>query len=69
MGYGDHWQRAQDAARTAIGSLGADDRATLVLFSRNAEENMRATSDRGRLEARDQRREGRRRARRATARR
>ena len=51
MGYGDHWQRAQDAARDAIGSLGAGDQATLVLFGRNAEENMRATSDRGRLEA------------------
>ena len=50
MGYGDHWQRAQDEARKAIGSLGAADRATLVLFSRNAEENIRATSDRGRLE-------------------
>jgi hypothetical protein len=50
MGYADHWQRAQDAARRAIGSLGADDRATLVLFSRNAEENMRATSDKARLD-------------------
>src|SRR5262249_24465974 len=51
MGYGDHWQRAQDEARKAIGSLGAADRTTLVLFSRNAEENIRATSGRGRLEA------------------
>src|SRR5918912_4168896 len=42
MGYGDHWQRARDAARQAVSSLGSDDRATLVLFSRNAEENMRA---------------------------
>src|SRR5215475_7756496 len=50
MGYGDHWQRAQDEARKAIGSIGPADRATLVLFSRNAEENIRATSDRGRLE-------------------
>ncbi len=50
MGYGDHWQRALDEARRAIGSLNAADRATLVLFSRNAEENIRATSDRGRLE-------------------
>jgi hypothetical protein len=30
--------------------MGANDRATLVLFDRNAEENMRATSDRVRLE-------------------
>jgi hypothetical protein len=51
MGYGDHWQRAQDAARSAINSLGAGDRATLVVFSRNAEESIRATSDRGRLTA------------------
>jgi hypothetical protein len=34
-----------------IGSIGANDRATLVLFSRNAEETLRATSDRGRLES------------------
>src|SRR5947207_7274215 len=51
MGYADHWKKAQDAARTVIRGLGPDDRATLVLFSRNAEENMRATSDRSRLEA------------------
>jgi hypothetical protein len=50
MGYGDHWDRARDAARTAIRSLGAGDKATLVLFSRNAEESMRATTDKGRLE-------------------
>ena len=47
MGYGDHWQRAQRCgARRGRRGLGADDKATLVLFSRNAEENMRATSDR-----------------------
>jgi hypothetical protein len=51
MGYGDHWDRARDAARTVVRGLGPDDKATLVLFSRNAEENMRATSDRSRLEA------------------
>jgi hypothetical protein len=51
MGYGDHWGKAQEAARTVVRGLGTDDRATLVLFSRNAEENMRATSDRSRLEA------------------
>jgi len=51
MGYGDHWSRAQDAARTVVRGLGADDKATLVLFARNAEENMRATADRSRLEA------------------
>ena len=51
MGYADHFDRAKAAARDVIGSLGAGDRATLVLFGRNAEESMRATSDRGRLEA------------------
>ena len=51
MGYGDHWQRAQAAAREAVRSLAADERATLVLFGRNAEEHMRATTDHGRLEA------------------
>jgi hypothetical protein len=51
MGYDDHFRRAQDAARTVVRGMGAGDRATLVLFARNAEENMRATSDRGRLEA------------------
>src|SRR4051794_15370408 len=51
MGYGDHWDRARDAARSAINSLRTGDRATIVLFSRNAEESIRATGDRGRLEA------------------
>jgi len=49
MGYGDHWQRARDEAHKAVGALGNADKATLVLFSRNAEESMRATSDRARL--------------------
>jgi hypothetical protein len=51
MGYGDHWQRARDAAHAVVAGIGADDKATLVLFARNAEENMRATSERGRLDA------------------
>lgn len=50
MGYGDHWNKARDAARRVVRGLGADDRATLVLFAKNAEENMRATPDRARLE-------------------
>ena len=49
MGYGDHWQRAKDAASKAIDSIGPNDKATIVLFGRNAEEAIRATSDRGRL--------------------
>jgi hypothetical protein len=51
MGYGDHWARAQEAAKGVVRGLGREDRATLVLFARNAEENMRATADRTRLEA------------------
>jgi Aerotolerance regulator N-terminal/von Willebrand factor type A domain len=51
MGYGDHWQRAREAARQAIDRLGPDDRATLVLFASNAEENVRASADRVRLKA------------------
>src|SRR5262245_22477709 len=51
MGYGEYWHPAAGAARKAIDSIGPADRATLVLFSRNAEESIRATSDRGRLEA------------------
>ena len=50
MGYGDHWQKAKAAAHDAVRSLGGNDKATLVLFSRNAEESMRATSDRARLD-------------------
>jgi hypothetical protein len=49
MGYGDRWQQARTAAHRAIDALTGEDRATLVLFSRNAEENVRATSDRLRL--------------------
>ncbi len=51
MGYGDRWQRARDEASKVIDSLGGADKATLVLFGRNAEENLRATSDKGRLQA------------------
>jgi len=51
MGYGDHFQRAQAAARDVVASLGPNDRASLVLFGRNAEEQLRSTTDRGRLEA------------------
>jgi len=50
MGYGDHWQKAKAAAHQAVASLSNNDKATLVLFSRNAEESMRATSDRARLD-------------------
>src|SRR5205823_9947635 len=39
----------KDAARGVVRGMGANDRATLVLFGKNAEENMRATADRTRL--------------------
>jgi hypothetical protein len=51
MGYGDHWKKAVAAALSAIGDVNGSDKATLVLFGRNAEESVRATSDHGRLEA------------------
>src|SRR5262249_47382584 len=51
MGYGDHWQKARQAAHKAVSSIGSGDRATIVLFDRDAEETLRATSDRGRLDA------------------
>lgn len=51
MGYGDHWERAKDEAKQVIDSLGNGDQATLVLFDRSAEENVRATGDQTRLRA------------------
>ncbi|HQX81079.1 MAG TPA: BatA domain-containing protein [Vicinamibacterales bacterium] len=51
MGYGDHWQRAKDEAKKVIDGLGNGDQATLVLFDRSAEENVRATGDKTRLRA------------------
>lgn len=51
MGYGDRFSRAQKAARDAVSSIGMNDKATLVLFDRDTEETVRATSDRGRLES------------------
>jgi hypothetical protein len=47
MGYGDHWTRAQAAARDAVANLDRDDRATLVLFDQAPEEVVRGTSNRG----------------------
>jgi aerotolerance regulator-like protein/VWA domain-containing protein len=50
MGYGDHWQKAQQAARKAVEGVGREDQATLILFGTGTEEAVRATSDRGRLQ-------------------
>jgi Aerotolerance regulator N-terminal/von Willebrand factor type A domain len=51
MGFGDHWQRATQAAREQINKLSASDRATLVLFSSGADIQMRSTSEKSRLSA------------------
>jgi hypothetical protein len=51
MGYGDRWARAMDAARSAIGQVGASDRGSIVFFASSAEVALRSTSDRGRLTA------------------
>ena len=51
MGYGDHWTRAKAEAKKIVGSLSGEDRGTLVLFGTGAEEAVRATGDRARLES------------------
>jgi hypothetical protein len=49
MGYDDHWQRAPTAARAAIDGLGANDRASLVVFDAGARTLTQPTADRARL--------------------
>ena len=51
MEYGDRWQQARAAAKKAIDSLGAGDRASLVIFSTGADVTVRSVADRARLEA------------------
>jgi hypothetical protein len=51
MGFGDHWQRATAAARDQFAKMSASDRATLVLFSANADIQMRSTSEKARFNA------------------
>lgn len=46
MGYGDHDDRAKQAARDAVSSLRAEDRASLVLFSTEATVEVRSSPDR-----------------------
>jgi hypothetical protein len=46
MGAGDHWTRAQDAARRAVSSLTAADRATIVAFDNEAAAVTPPTADR-----------------------
>jgi hypothetical protein len=51
MGLGDHWARAQDAAREAIAGLTAADRGSVVLFGTGAEIQLRSTAEKSGLEA------------------
>ena len=60
MGYGDHWARAQEAARDGGRAASAPTTGRRSCCSRrNAEENMRATSDRTRARSGHRRGEGR----------
>ena len=45
MGYGDRWTRAVGAAKRAIGGLGSNDRASVVLFDATATAATEPTSD------------------------
>ena len=59
MGYGDHWDaRARPKRRRSSAGSAATTARTLVLFGSGTEENVRATSDRGRLDGRDRRGQG-----------
>ena len=49
MGYGNHWQRAADAARDAVRALGPADRATVAFFATDVEVGPRSVADAGAL--------------------
>ena len=51
MGYGDRWARAQDAARSAIAGIGANDRLTLVAFAETPTALNQPSADQGSLRA------------------
>ena len=51
MGAGDHWTRAQDAARRSVASLGPTDRATIVAFDDEAAALTTPSRDRTALNA------------------
>jgi aerotolerance regulator-like protein/VWA domain-containing protein len=51
MGYGDHFAKAKAEAKKIVDTIGADDKATVILFGTGAEEVVRGASDRGRLAA------------------
>lgn len=47
MGYADNWQRAQEAARDAVRSLGPGDRGTVAFFDTGVEMGPRRTAEHG----------------------
>jgi hypothetical protein len=49
MGYADRWPKAVEAARRALGELGPEDRASLVLFDAAPASTGEPTADRARL--------------------
>ncbi|UCF21277.1 MAG: BatA domain-containing protein [Gemmatimonadota bacterium] len=49
MAYGNRWERALAEGREIVGGMGADDRATLVLFGERAAAVSQSTSDRAAL--------------------
>ena len=51
MGYGDHWTRAVEAARSTIAGLGGNDRLTLVAFAETPTALNQRTADQGSLRA------------------
>ncbi len=50
MGYSEHWKRALAAARTAIGDIAANDRATIVFFANDPVAVTEPTASAPRLE-------------------
>jgi hypothetical protein len=51
MGYGDQWERAREAARSAIGGIGANDKLTLIAFAETPMALNQASSDQASLRA------------------
>lgn len=51
MAHGDRWEQALTAARRFVGSLGPEDRASLVFFDQGARAAVRSSLDRARLRA------------------
>ncbi|HEY7510683.1 MAG TPA: BatA domain-containing protein [Vicinamibacteria bacterium] len=51
MSYGDRWTKAKEAARRALGGLGAQDRAAVILFDGTAQSSGEPTADHARLAA------------------